>query len=317
MAEPLIVEVTRGPVVESRHEVDLVVTDATGRIADAWGLPDRMVLARSALKPIQALPLITTGTAAATSIDTRELALACASHAGEPQHLAVVTAWLERQGRHPRQLECGAHRPLHVPAADDMVRSGLEPTALHNNCSGKHTGFLAVCGHEGLDPQGYIAADHPLQRDHVTPAIEDLCRASLTGLEPAVDGCGIPVWPITLLQLATGWGQLSRRGAGQEILAAMARHPDLVAGTGRSCTRLMERAAGDAVVKTGAEGVYCGVDMRSGQSFALKVRDGAARAAEATAAWVLDRWAAIEHAAPLQLTNWAGRPVGEVKIAHP
>jgi len=314
MGEPLLVEVTRGTTVESRHDVDLVVSDATGTVLDAWGDPDRRVLARSALKPIQATPLVTTGTAHATGLGSEELAIASASHSGEPQHVAVVTAWLERQGHRTHHLECGAHRPGSLDVADDIVRSGLQPTAVHNNCSGKHAGFLATCAHLDLDPSGYIRPDHPLQRDHITAAIEDLCRTSFSSVEPGVDGCGIPVWPLTLRQLATGWGQLGRRGAGEMVLGAMANHPHLVAGTDRHCTRVMIEAAGAAVVKSGAEGVYCGIDRRNGTSFALKVRDGASRAAETAAAWVLDRWGAIDHAGPRPLTNWAGREVGEVRI---
>jgi L-asparaginase II len=316
MTAPLVVEVTRGSVVESRHDVDLILVDARGQVEEVRGDPQGLVYPRSALKPIQATPLLTTGAAQAMGLGAAELALACASHGGEHEHVTLVEDWLTRHGYSARDLECGAHRPLTLSAADDLVRSGREPDARHNCCSGKHTGFLTVAAFLGIDPTGYISPGHPIQTDHVDPAIEDFCRVRLDGSEPGIDGCGIPTHPIPLAALATGWAQLGQRGAGRELLDAMVSHPHLVAGTGHADTTLMQEAAGRAAVKHGAEGVHCGVDRRDGRAFALKARDGANRAAAAAAAWVLDRWGAIEHAAPTPVLNRAGTQVGEIRVAR-
>lgn len=314
---PLVVEVTRGSEVESRHELEAVVVDVAGRVVESFGDPTRTVLARSALKPIQASALITTGTADAMGLGDEHLALACASHNGEHGHVDLVDRWLTSQGQSHRELECGAQLPGDRPSADALVLGGMLPDARHNNCSGKHAGFLTLAAHHSLDTRGYIGPDHPVQAIHVTPAIEDFCRIDLTQATPGIDGCGMPVWPIPLTQLAVGWSQLHHRGAGRRLLDAMSAQPFLVAGTGRWCTHLLEQSAGRAVVKTGAEGVYCAVDRVNGYGLAIKARDGAARASEAAVAWFLDRWGAIDHAAPRPLTNWAGTVVGEVRLRTP
>ncbi|MED5540905.1 MAG: asparaginase [Actinomycetota bacterium] len=214
-----------------------------------------------------------------------------------------------------RVLECGDNSPRDSVAARDLVLAGIEPDSRHNNCSGKHTGFVAVSSYFELDPSGYISPEHPLMKRFVTPAVEDFCRIDLSQQTPSVDGCGVPVWSIPLHHLAVGWSQLRARGAGSRLLEAMVREPFLVAGSGRAGTRLMESADGNAVVKTGAEGVFCGVDLREGFAFALKARDGHARAAAMAAEWMLDRLGCIQHWSPKVLTNWAGTNVGEIRIS--
>ena len=317
---PLVVEVTRGDRVESRHEVDAVVVDASGEVVRWWGDPARPVLPRSAAKPIQALPLVATGAADAFGLGDVELALACASHDGEPAHVAAVEAWLDRIGLDIGALACGTHAPLHEASAASMVAAGLEPTDAHNNCSGKHAGFLTVCRHLDLPVDGYLEPDHPLQADHVTPTLAEACGVDLSGQVPAVDGCGIPVWSVPLDRLAAGWVGLGGRSAGPagaaaRLLAAMRAEPFHVAGSTRACTRLIGAGTGGTVVKTGAEGVFCAVVPDDGLGLALKVRDGGRRAAVAAVEWLLASLGRYDGPVGEALHNRAGTPVGEVRVA--
>ena len=311
---PLLVEVTRGDHVESHHEVDAVLALADGARLESWGDPDRLVLPRSSVKPLQALPLVSTGAADAFGLGHAELALACASHNGEAAHIRAVEAWLGRIGCTVDDLSCGAHAPLGEAAAAGLAASGRAPTAAHNNCSGKHAGFLTVCRHLDLPVEGYLAPDHPLHRDHVTPALEAALGIDASGQRPGIDGCGIPVWAAPLDRLAAGWAGLSMGEEGRRLLAAMTAEPFLVAGTGRACTRLISATDGEAVVKAGAEGVFCGVLPDSGTGIALKVQDGAGRAADAAVAWLLARCGVLAEEGPMPLGNRAGTMVGGVRV---
>ena len=315
MNNPLIVKVTRGSNIESVHLVDVALVDGTGNLIEGWGESSRPTLPRSSLKPVQATPLVAEGVADSEGLGAEQLAVACSSHSGEAAHVQVVDRWLERLGFSHNVLECGAHVPSNADAARELVLSGVEPDSRHNNCSGKHTGFVSLSKHFDLDVSGYISPEHPVMKRFITPAIEDFCRIDLSDQVPGVDGCGVPVWSIPLDHLAGGWSQLRARGSGRRLLQAMIEEPFLVAGTGRACTRLMEAAAGDAAVKTGAEGVFCGVDLREGFAFALKARDGQARAAEVAAEWVLDRLGCIDFNVPKALQNWAGTNVGEIRVS--
>jgi len=315
---PLIVEVTRGDRIESRHEVDAVVVDSLGRLVESWGEPHRAVLPRSALKPIQALPLVDTGASDAFGLTDTELALACASHQGERRHEEVVTAWLSRLPGGTNSLACGAHPPLSEEAGQALAASGRPPTAVHNNCSGKHAGFLTVIAHLGFEVDGYLDPEHPLHVDHVTPAIERTCGVDLGVGRPAIDGCGIPVWSVALDRLANGWTNLGESTAGSSahrLLSAMRAEPFMVAGTGRACTRLIGTATGGTVAKAGAEGVFCAVVPDEHIGLALKARDGGARAAEAAATWLLAHLGHLDAEPSQMLVNRAGRPVGEVRVA--
>jgi L-asparaginase II len=318
VSSPLIVEATRGDWIESRHEVDAVVVDPLGRLVESWGEPHRAVLPRSALKPIQALPLVDTGAADAFGLTDTELALACASHQGEHKHEEAVTAWLSRLPGGTNSLACGAHLPLSEEAGQVLATSGRPPTAVHNNCSGKHAGFLTVIAHLGFEVDGYLDPEHPLHVDHVTPAIEQNCGVDLAAVRPGIDGCGIPVWPVALDRLANGWATLGESTAGSSahrLLSAMRAEPFMVAGTGRACTRLIGTATGGTVAKAGAEGVFCAVVPDEHIGLALKARDGGARAAEAATTWLLAHLGHL-NAEPSQiLVNRAGRPVGEVRVA--
>ncbi len=314
MTAPLVVNVTRGPEVESRHEVDAVIVDGDGNVVESWGDADRSVMPRSSAKPIQAVPLITTGAAAAFDVDEVELALACASHNGESGHVERVLAWLERLSFGPEVLECGSQNPVFEPALIELVSSGGDAGAEHNNCSGKHTGFLTVCRHIDLPAEGYLQPDHPLQRDHITPALEHYCRFDSSAQVPSIDGCGIPVWQVPLVDLARGWSRLAASDPGATLLSAMRSEPWYVAGTDRSSTRFMTDPLKPVAVKAGAEGVYCGVLPEEGVALAVKVRDGAFRAADVAMEHLLVGLgvvASTEHT----LSNWAGTSVGTVEVA--
>lgn len=313
MSPPLIVEVTRGGFVESRHEVDVAVVGADGH-PSGWGQPRRPVLARSSMKPIQAFPLLATGAAKAFDLSAEHVALACASHSGELVHTDLVASWLDRLGLGVDDLECGAHRPYHQASADELIRSGVAPDRRHNNCSGKHLGFLTVCRHLGIGTAGYLSPDHPVQSLHVTKAIEAACGLSIEGQTPVVDGCGIPIWEVPLDGLAQGWATIAGTDEGAVIFDAMTRYPVLVAGSDRMCTYVMTAAGGAWAVKVGAEGVYSGIHRESGLAFSLKVRDGATRAAEAAMLWVLGDLGFPVPVTMPPITNAAGEVVGEIRV---
>ena len=311
MSPPLIVEVHRGHYVESRHEVDVAIVGEDGH-RSGWGTPTRGVLARSAMKPIQAVAVVEAG--AADTLSTEQVALACSSHTGEPAHIAVIDTWLSQLGLDESALECGSHLPIDDEAADALLASGRGSDQRHNNCSGKHCGFLTLARHVGIELSGYIHPDHPVQRDHVTPVIEELCGFSVGATVPAIDGCGIPVWEIPLDRLASGWAVLADRPAGCRLLDAMVAEPAMVAGTGSMVTRVIGDADGRVVVKTGAEGVYAGVVPGAGIGLSLKARDGAGRAAEAAMLWVLANLGVLEGIEPDPIRNEAGTEVGTVRV---
>lgn len=280
-----IVEIWRGDAIESRHEVDVVLASTDG-VIDAWGEATRPVIARSAIKSIQALPLLTTGAAERFDVSNDELALACASHSGEPEHTAAVEAWLHRLGLSADDLECGADEPIGLAAQQAFHRAGSVKTALLNCCSGKHTGFLTIARHLDVDTAGYIAADHPVQ-ELVAEAIGVMTGAAVTPV--GVDGCGIPVHGIPADRLAAAMARLaSPTGLDPAIVAAANTLTGLlpsrafwVSGTDRFEHKLEQVALEPVVAKTGAEGVFMGAFPDRGVGFALKARDGTRRAAEA------------------------------------
>ena len=295
-ASPIVVEVTRGDMVESRHHAAVAVVDIAGTVVLRAGDIERAVYARSAIKPLQALALVESGAVDAFGLTEPEIALACASHSGEPRHTATVRAWLERVGFTESDLECGAHAPLNSAAAATLVRAGEKPSALHNNCSGKHAGFLTLARHIGASPAGYVRYDHPVQQ-RVLGILEQMTGLDLGDASRGIDGCGIPVIAIPLGSVALAMARLSepgdqpepRQAAAERIRGAMAAEPFLVAGTDRFDTRMIEATNGRVLVKSGAEGVLCAILAELGLGVALKVADGARRAAEVAMAHVIVR----------------------------
>ena len=329
MENPITVEVTRGQLVESRHRGLAIVVDAEGKIVFSAGDVDAGIFPRSACKAMQALPLVESGAADAYGFGNRELALACASHSGEPEHVATAAAMLKAAGRDERVLECGAHWSSHQAVLIDQARTLDKPTALHNNCSGKHSGFVCTCCHTGEDPRGYAGFDHPLQQA-IRAIMADLTGAVLSRDNCGTDGCSIPTYAVPLIGLARGFGKLAtgrglepiRAAAARRLITACMAETFYVAGTRRFCTRLMQVAPGKIFAKTGAEGVFCALLPDKGLSFAVKAEDGATRAAEAMIAALLARHfdeGSEEHATLTGMSrhgmsNWNGLHVGTVRV---
>lgn len=316
MANPVLVEVMRGAIVESRHRGAFVVMDAGGAIVSQAGDVERPVFPRSAVKAIQALPLVESGAADAYGFGPREIALACASHSGEPAHADLSASMLARAGLDATALECGWHWPLRQEAALDLAASGATPSALHNNCSGKHAGFVCTCRHLGIDHRGYVAAGHAEQR-LVREAMESVTGAPHGEDVCAIDGCSIPTYAVPLTALARGFARMStgdglgpsRAAAARRILAACMEEPFLMSGTGTADLRIVSAGAGRIFVKTGAEGVYCGAVPELGLGIALKCDDGASRASEVMVAAILARLLAADEALSGELASIAHPPI--------
>ncbi|NOT40250.1 MAG: asparaginase [Alphaproteobacteria bacterium] len=322
---PVLVEVTRGGTVESQHRGAIAVCDAAGKVVASWGDTPNAVFPRSAFKSLQALPLVETGAADAFRLSDEHLALACASHSSEPMHVERVESWLGKIVAKESDLACGPHLPFHEPTAHKMLRDGQRPCRIHNNCSGKHTGFLTVARHLKIATEGYERPDHPVQV-LVREAIANLCGVDANAMPVGVDGCAAPNYAIPLTHLATGMARLgdtamldaTRAVAAKRIVAAWKAHPLLVSGTGRACADLIEAARGRAVVKTGAEAVFMAVLPDQGLGIALKIDDGGTRAAETAMAKLLVLLEAADAAAPQlarhlnpTIKNWRGDVVGE------
>jgi len=329
--EAMIIEVTRGDMVESRHRAHIAIVDPDGKVVQVWGDIERPVYGRSAIKPLQALPLIESGAADRFRVSVAEIALACASHNGEPRHVELVTAWLARIGCSVADLECGSHAPLHESSVEALIRVGRKPDATYNNCSGKHTGFLATARHLGEPTAGYIRYEHPVQQ-RILGALEQMTGMRLGNAPRGIDGCGIPVIGIPLANMALAMARLAdpdphvpaaRAAAAKRIIAAMASEPFLVAGTGRVCTKVMETVGAKVVLKTGAEGVYTAALPTLGLGVALKVEDGASRAAEVAMGRVLqhlkllnaDEEKVLADVLTPPIRNRVGREVGCIRPA--
>jgi L-asparaginase II len=328
MRNPVLVEVVRGALTESRHRGAVAVVDADGASVLALGDVAQPVYPRSAVKPLQALPLIESGAAERYGFGDAEIALACASHGGEPPHIEVASRMLARAGLDATALECGAHWPSHQPSSQALARSGGTPSGLHNNCSGKHAGFLCVACAAGVDHRGYVAAEHVVQRE-VRAALESLTGVGLDEDVCGIDGCSIPTWGVPLDRLALAFARFGsgrgleqkRASAAARIRAACAAQPYFVAGTGRFCTEIMQGFGARVLVKTGAEGVFCGALPEHGIGIALKCDDGATRAAEVAMAAMIARFlptdgeqrGALDRFVRPVLRNWNGIEVGALR----
>lgn len=329
MSNPVLVEVTRGNLVESRHRGLVIAVDGDGRTIFSLGDTDAGVFPRSACKAMQALPLMESGAADAYGFGNKELALACSSHSGEPEHVALAAKMLAAAGRDVSALECGAHWSSDQKTLIGQARSMEAPSALHNNCSGKHSGFVCACCHSGTEVKGYVGYDHPLQQE-IRGAMESLTGAVLGRDNCGVDGCSIPTYAVPLKGLAHGFAKMAtgvglapeRARASKRLIEACMAEPFYVAGTKRGCTRLMETAPGRIFAKTGAEGVFCAAIPEKGIAIAVKCEDGATRAAEAMVTATLARFfqdepevqAALMAQANHTMKNWNGIAVGDVRV---
>ena len=329
MSNPVLVEVTRGNLVESRHRGLVIAVDGDGRTAFSLGETDTAVFPRSACKAMQGLPLMESGAADAYGFGNRELALACSSHSGEPEHVELAAKMLAAAGLDVSALECGAHWSSDQKTLIGQARSLEAPTALHNNCSGKHSGFICACCHSGTEVKGYVGYEHPLQQE-IRGTMESLTGAILGTDNCGVDGCSIPTYAVPLKGLAHGFAKMAtgvglgpeRARASRRLIEACMVEPFYVAGTKRACTRLMKTAPGRIFAKTGAEGVFCAAIPEKGIAIALKCEDGATRAAEAMVAATLARFfrdepelhAALMAQANHSMHNWNGIHVGDVRV---
>jgi L-asparaginase II len=320
------VEVTRGGLTESVHGVAVAVVHADRRLVASAGDVSLSVIYRSAAKPFQALPLVEDGVCDRMGLTTEELALCCASHSGERRHVELARSILGKAGVGPEALACGPHPPMLQEEADHLVARGARPERLHNNCSGKHAGMLALAVSHGWPTEGYHLADHPVQRR----MLSEIARFTGVGadeIDTAVDGCGVVCFAVPLQAMAVSFARFAdaaRRGEGAaRVVSAMTSHPFCVGGSGRLCTALMEQAGDRIFVKTGAEGVYCAGLVGTDVGIALKATDGGKRAAEVALMGVLEQLGVLTPAdlealarfARPTVRNTLGDAVGDVR-AH-
>jgi len=318
-------ELWRGGVLESTHLGHAVICDASG-VIEAWGNPDAVIFPRSSCKMIQALPLLETGAAAARGLSDAHIALSCASHQGQHLHVDMTGRWLADLGLGEPDLRCGSHEPYDREERDRLIRGEEQPCQLHNNCSGKHCGFLTVTQHLKAGPE-YIELDHPLQQA-IRAATEEVTGETVSGW--GIDGCSAPNFAMSVGGLARGMaafatardGNGARQSAMHRLARSMAAHPELVAGSGRACTELMQAMGGKVAIKTGAEAVFVAILPEKGLGIALKVLDGSSRASEAAIAHLLVRAGVLEAKHPATVRrlnpvqkNWRGFETGEVRVA--
>lgn len=321
----VLAEVQRGTVVECRHRGAIVVADVTGRVVASAGDPGLMTYFRSAAKPFQALPIVTSGAADHFAFTNEELAVCAASHNGEAAHKLVIGGLLAKLGLDETALRCGVVPPIDRETAARVGAGLLAPTQLHCDCSGKHSGMLAVCQQMGWPLETYKEPDHPLQRQirHILGEYFGVPGEELT---TATDGCGVPTFYASVAMLARAWATLvtppdEYREASRRILDAMAAAPYMVAGRSRICTDLMNLTAPAIVVKSGAEGVFCMALRERGLGVAIKVEDGNGRAFPVIVASLLtqldlwddatrDQFLAIQSP---RIINHTGTLVGELR----
>ncbi len=255
-SNPMLVELTRGGLVESFHRGAVAVVDGSGEVTAQWDDVDRLIFARSAIKPLQALPLIETGAAEKFGLSDAEIALSCSSHSAEEIHTDTVSSWLTRLELGEQNLECGACPPLLEKTRKALLGVGNDPTRVHNNCSGKHTGMLSTAQHMGEPTAGYIKLGHPVQQ-RIKQALEDMMECDLSEAPKGIDGCGIPVLGMSLTAIARCMAKLatpdqqapSRQNAIGRISKAMAAYPYLIAGKDRFDTALMQATKGIVLSK--------------------------------------------------------------------
>lgn len=322
-----LVHVTRGPLTESVHRGHIAVVDAGGGLLYRAGAPETVTFARSAAKPLQALPVVEAGAADAFGFTGEELALLCASHNGETIHVETAARLLGKIGLDESYLQCGAHYPFHRPTAYAMRARGEKPTSLHNNCSGKHSGMLALAVAMKVPLDTYLSPEHPVQQ-RMLAAVSDMCGVPSENIAIGVDGCGVPVFGMPVTALATAYARLGkpdafgeeRRDSCRRIVEAIRSHPQYLAGDDRFDTQLVRATGGRIIGKMGAEGVFAMTVPERGWGIAVKIEDGAQRALYSTAAEALRQLGLLsdeelaelgEFHKPTQ-RNWQGTEVGSI-----
>lgn len=319
-----LVEVWRGDILESQHHGHAVICNAKGEIVEAWGNPDQVILPRSSAKMLQALPLVESGAADAAGLTTEQLALSCASHQGAAIHTDRVTRWLSDMGLGNDDLLCGPQMPDDRDARVGLIKTDTSPCRIHNNCSGKHAGFLTLNRHMGGGAD-YVDVDHPIQKT-IKAAFEDITAEDSPGY--GIDGCSAPNFASTLAGMGRAMGAFAgakaggdkRQDAAVRLREAMMLHPELVAGETRACTELMRAANGKAVLKTGAEAFFVAILPEQELGVALKITDGATRASECAIAAILVKLGVLDANDPMvkkrmnpDVLNRAGQHTGEIR----
>jgi L-asparaginase II len=322
-AHPMV-ELWRGGQMESRHLGHAVIWHATGGLVESWGNPAEVIFPRSSCKMLQALPLIESG--AGDGLSSRQHALLCASHSGEARHVQAVRDWLADLGLSDGDLRCGAHEPADRAERDRLIRADEAPCQCHNNCSGKHAGFLTLNRHLRGGSE-YVDPDHPVQRA-VRAAFEEVTGETSPGY--GIDGCSAPNFATSLVGLARAMAYFAASGdsgdirqrAAHRLVQAMAAHPEMVAGEGRSCTELMRAMGGKVAIKTGAEAVFIAIIPEQKIGIALKIADGATRASEAAIVALLARRGVLDPQHPAARKrldavqrNWRGFETGIIRLA--
>jgi len=324
-ANPVLAQSVRGNWVENRHRGAICVADARGTVLASAGDIAAEIFPRSAIKAMQALPIFSTGADTRFGLAGPAIALSCASHNGEPAHTELAAAMLAVLDLGEGDLECGIHPPIDPAARKALFAAGGKPGALHNACSGKHAGMLAVARALGEDPKGYSTPAHAVQQ-RVRRAVEEVLDHPLTEGKCGTDGCSIPTWAAPLHAFARGFARMATgeglspqtAGAASAIFDAATGHPFLVGGTGSFDTEIMRAFEGRLMLKFGADGIYCGALRDTGLGFALKCDDGSVPAATAMIAAVLrgisnpgeNALAVLNRHARKPLTNWRGIEVG-------
>ncbi|RYZ96978.1 MAG: asparaginase, partial [Proteobacteria bacterium] len=316
---PIEARLVRGNAVESRHRVHVLAVDGGGKIRAQWGDPDYSFYPRSAIKLIQAISWVAPANFAEFHLGAPEFAIACGSHEGEEEHVEVARAWLEKIHLSEKDLECGAHEPYDRGAARRLAAAGKPWTQLHNNCSGKHCGFLTGCLKEGWPIAGYTAYDHPMQA-RLRALQAPFFGVNLEKAAWGIDGCGIPTYEVTLRQMAEAMGKVANaRILGSEIHKAItaleggiAEFPQLIGGSQTFSTKVTPDTGGKVFAKVGAEGVFGLWIPEAGIGIAAKCEDGTIRAVEvAVAAALKELGYPLSFYSPL-VTRWSGEVVGEM-----
>jgi L-asparaginase II len=330
MSFELFIEVTRNKTVESRHFGAAVVCDFKGNVLQSWGDPDQLIFPRSALKPFLAIDLVESGACDRFGVGNEELALACASHQGEPMHQNMVEAWLHRLGLNTSDLACGCALPDDVEAARNILTAGGYGCKSHHNCSGKHAGFLTNALHLGLPTAGYHQVTHPLQQ-RATDILSDMADMDMAQVPTGIDGCGFPAPAMPLARLGHAVARFAnpsdlsaaRAGAIHRLHAAVAQRPLYAAGHGTLVSDLVAVTKGRVLAKTGAEGVLTAAVPERGLGIALKIADGSARPRATALLAILDHLGMLtktekthlhEHILP-GIENSRAEKVGEMRPA--
>jgi L-asparaginase II len=310
-----LIETTRGVTPECLHLGSIAVVNTQGQVLAQAGDAHMQSFTRSTLKALQALPLMTSGAADAFGFDARDLAMTCASHNGEDMHVQQVQSMLDKTGIGHQRLACGCHLPLRFVYTAALPPADLQYDERHNNCSGKHSGFLAACAHLGLPLEGYTEPAHPLQQQ-VRLAVAQACQMDEHAMPMGLDGCSAPNYAMPLSKLALGYARLASGARDAQFGEAFARlseamtaHPDLVSGTERNDLDFMRIGAGDWVTKVGADGVQVVASKSRGEALAIKVLDGNKQALFATTVAALDQLGWLSSVQREALAPWAAQEI--------